>query len=161
MHLPLLSNSVYGSGIEAVSALKDISPPPTKEPEPIILPGSPTSKRPPISFFNPRTVTSTYIGRSVKQVSYTYLIIITPWNQKKNKNIQDSHERLSNIFKISTCAKNIYISSLSDTSRSVQSQWQNDGSCLFLIVMNAKKKKIVPSVKLFYIQCERFFENIF
>lgn len=60
-----ISNLEYtGGGIDLVSTLKDISPP--RAAEPIVLPNSPTSKKP--SFFKERIVTSTYIGRNIKQV---------------------------------------------------------------------------------------------
>lgn len=55
-----------GGGIDLISTLKDISPP--RAAEPIVLPSSPTSKKP--SFFKERIVTSTYIGRNIKQVRH-------------------------------------------------------------------------------------------
>ena len=65
-----------GGGIDLISTLKDISPP--RAAEPIVLPSSPTSKKP--SFFKERIVTSTYIGRNIKQVRHFFLF------KKKTKN---------------------------------------------------------------------------
>lgn len=68
--------SDYGGGVDSISVLKDISPPPPTEPS--ILPAESIVEalKTQTSVYKERLVTSTYIGRNSKQVSVVELLFI-------------------------------------------------------------------------------------
>lgn len=59
----------YGRGVDTISVLKDISPPPPSEPTVLPLESIVEVLKNQTSVYKERLVTGTYIGRNIKQVS--------------------------------------------------------------------------------------------